>query len=106
MNIAIFSDSYLPLVNGVASSLGLLNRQFLAMGHQVTVFTPKVNLPVNDLPNVVRLNAVKVSSAPPFYLSSPISSKVFQTFKRRNFDVVHVHTPLTMGLLAYQALSR
>ena len=58
MNIAFFSDSYLPLVNGITSSLTLLNEQFGQMGHQVTVFAPQVTNGWRDTANVVRVKSI------------------------------------------------
>lgn len=103
MNIAFFSDSYLPLVNGITSSLTLLNEQFGQMGHQVTVFAPQVTNGWRDTANVVRVKSIKIRENPPYYLTSLLSLYALNLVRQADFDVVHAHTPLSMGLLAYQA---
>ena len=91
MKIAIFSDSYLPQVNGIASSLGLLNEQFLELGHQVTVFTPKVKEVDDDSENIVRIKSIQIRENPPFYIGSPFSLPILNHLKRGDFDIIHAH---------------
>ena len=40
MNIAMFSDTYLPQVNGVATSIYLMKRELEKMGHKVVIVAP------------------------------------------------------------------
>lgn len=103
MKIAIFTDSYLPLVNGITTSLSLLNEQFTRMGHQVTVFAPHIKNVSNEPANVVRLKSIKIRENPPYYLTPPLSRSILDLVRQADFDIIHAHTPLTMGLLAYQA---
>lgn len=39
MNIAIFSDTYRPMVSGITVSLDNHTKQFVAKGHRVRVYT-------------------------------------------------------------------
>ncbi|MGM5486376.1 MAG: glycosyltransferase family 4 protein, partial [Pseudolactococcus raffinolactis] len=39
MRIGLFTDSYLPQVSGVATSIETLSNQLTQMGHQVFIFT-------------------------------------------------------------------
>ncbi len=103
MNIAIFSDSYLPQVNGVASSLGLLKEQFLSLGHQVTIFIPEIEQIKGDSKDVVQIKSIKIRENPTFYIGSPFSLRMLNLLRDGDFDIIHAHTPLTMGILAYQA---
>ncbi len=102
MNIAIFSDSYLPQVNGIASSLGLLNERLLELGHQVTIFTPKVKEASDNSESIIRIKSIKIRENPPFYIGSPLSWPAINLLRHKDFDIIHAHTPLTMGMLAYQ----
>ncbi len=103
MNIAVFSDTYLPQVNGVASSLGLLREQFLNLGHQVTIFIPEIKEAGQYSDDVIQIKSVQVSKNPAFYIGSPVSPQIWPILKHRKFNIIHAHTPLTMGMLAYQA---
>ena len=40
MKIGIFSDTYFPQLNGVATSIRMLATSLEARGHQVYIFTP------------------------------------------------------------------
>lgn len=40
MNIGIFTDTYFPQLNGVATSVQTLRRELEKKGHQVYIFTP------------------------------------------------------------------
>ena len=40
MNIGIFTDTYFPQLNGVATSVQTLRRELEKRGHQVYIFTP------------------------------------------------------------------
>ena len=40
MNVGIFSDTYFPQLNGVATSIQTLSRELRKKGHNVYIFTP------------------------------------------------------------------
>ena len=41
MNIGLFTDTYFPQINGVATSVHTLAGALRARGHNVYIFTPK-----------------------------------------------------------------
>lgn len=49
MRIAIFTDTYLPTVNGVARALGALVRHALRAGHEIALVTPPVDVVARDV---------------------------------------------------------
>jgi len=53
--------------------------------------------------NVYRILSVRYMKNPPYYLATPVSVKSLRRIRRLRLDVIHVHTPLSMGAIAYQA---
>jgi 1,2-diacylglycerol 3-alpha-glucosyltransferase len=103
LRIGFFSDTYAPQVNGIAVSLQLLVRGLRAAGQQVTVFAPRYPGHHDDGDDVVRLPAVRYMQKPPVYLALPGTPRTTLALRRRQLDIVHVHSPLSAGLLAYAA---
>ncbi|MCS7058461.1 MAG: glycosyltransferase family 4 protein [Meiothermus sp.] len=99
--IGLFTDTYLPGPNGVATSVYLLKRELRRMGHEAWVLAPE--MPDAD-PHEEWV--VRVPSVPyPFFenqrLAMP-SSRYLPT----EFEIFHTHTPLFIGIwgarLAYR----
>ncbi|AWR86934.1 glycosyltransferase family 4 protein [Meiothermus taiwanensis] len=99
--IGLFTDTYLPGPNGVATSVYLLKRELRRMGHEAWVLAPE--MPEAD-PREEWV--VRVPSVPyPFFenqrLAMP-SSRLLPT----EFEIFHTHTPLFIGIwgarLAYR----
>jgi glycosyltransferase involved in cell wall biosynthesis len=103
MDIAFFTESYVPMRDGVAVEVHSLARTLHRLGHRVTVYAPH---PVSGAPaDEVRVDGVpvvRVRSVPvPLYTQYRWSVFPFRSFLNRRFgrdtDVIHVHTPGMMG---------
>ncbi len=101
LRIGFFTDTYAPQVNGIAISLQLLARELRAAGHQVTVFAPRFPGYHDPESEVYRLPAVRYMQMPPVYLAVPGTPRATLALRRCQFDIVHAHSPLSLGLLAY-----
>jgi len=112
MEIAFFTDSYLPTHDGVATVVSGLARALGRAGHGVTVFAPHPDAgappdhTVIDGVPVIRSRSVPL----PVYTGYrwavfPFGQLWGERFGRR-FDVVHVHTPGIMGNTGYLAARR
>jgi len=99
LRIGLFTDTYLPQVNGVAISVSLLARQLREMGHAVLVIAPRFAGYREPDPNVLRLPAVRGMQTPPFDVALP-SARATRALRQMQLDVIHAHTPLTVGLWA------
>lgn len=108
MQIAFFTDSYLPTRDGVATVTGALARELADLGHPVTVFAPSptAGAPVPE-PPVDGVTVVRSRSLPvPLYGQYRWGLWPFSAARRsdfRRFDVVHLHTPGMMGSTAFLA---
>jgi len=105
LRIGLFTDTYAPQVNGVSISLQLVSEGLQRRGHQVTIFAPRFPGYTDDKPGVVRLPSLKYLNDPPIYVAVLGTPRSTWSLTRKHFDVLHAHSPLTVGLLAYLTAS-
>lgn len=105
LRIGLFTDTYAPQVNGVSISLQLVSEGLQKRGHQVTIFAPKFPGYEDNQPGVVRLPSLKYLNDPPIYVAVLGTPRSTWSLSRKHFDVLHAHSPLTVGLLAYLTAS-
>jgi glycosyltransferase involved in cell wall biosynthesis len=109
VEIAFFTDSYLPTRDGVASETSALARALTRLGHGVTVFAPGTvkgapsgREEVDGIP-VERLRAVPV----PLYGEYQWALFPFLRLRPHRFrervDLVHLHTPGIVGSTGFLA---
>ena len=101
LRIGLFTDTYAPQVNGVSISLQLVSEGLQRAGHQVTIFAPNFPGYTDNKPGVVRLPSLKYLNDPPIYVAVLGTPRSTWSLTRKHFDVLHAHSPLTVGLLAY-----
>lgn len=107
MKIAIFTDAYMPLISGVVTSIVTLKEGLEALGHEVYVITPRApKQKVEEDPFVIRLRGIPAprKSLKGFKLV-PWVSRHIRPLKKYNFDIIHIHTEFSMGILG-MALGR
>jgi glycosyltransferase involved in cell wall biosynthesis len=100
MNIALFTDTYTPDVNGVAKTLARWVAFLKKQGHQVRVFAPEAK----GAPSTSHEEAVKRYKSLPFFLypelqaALPNPLDVKQSLQEFKPDIIHVATPFNLGL--------
>lgn len=102
LKIALFTDAYDPVVSGVVVSVDNLRRGLDDLGHDVYIITTKSNkAKIKDDPKIIRvpgIGLVKKSLSGFRYV--PFVGRYASKIRKMNFDIIHVHTELTMGKLA------
>lgn len=101
MRIGLFTDAYLPDVNGVVSSIKTLKDALTKLGHEAYVITNhnKMSVELSD-DKVLRLPGLEIKKLYGYKLSSPIQITGYEMVKQLNLDVIHVHTEIGIGLFA------
>ena len=101
MNIAFFTDTYSPQINGVVTSIQIFSKELKKMGHNVYIFAPAFTTKRkrHDPKNVYRFPSAKVLFHPESRISLPYS-RTLAKFQELEIDIIHSHTPFTIGLLA------
>jgi 1,2-diacylglycerol 3-alpha-glucosyltransferase len=105
LRIGLFTDTYAPQVNGVSISLQLISQGLQRRGHQVTIFAPKFPGYTDHQTGVVRVPSLKYLNDPPIYVAVLGTPRTTWSLTRKHFDVLHAHSPLSVGLLAYLTAS-
>lgn len=108
MKIAYFTDTFLPQVNGIATSLANQARQLGEQNHNVLIFTPKLDgIPREKFQaknvKVVHLPTVPALVYPEFKIGVFGLPKVIKHLAEFKPDIIHLHTPLTVGMDAVMA---
>lgn len=103
VRIAYFTDTFLPQVNGVASALANQAQALGEKGHQVLIFTPKLDnikrakFKAKNV-QIIPLPAVSTLVYTEFKLGVFGLPRVIKHLTRFNPDILHLHTPLTIGM--------
>ena len=103
LQVGLFTDFYLPMVNGAVVSMESSIRGLRAAGHRVTIFAPRVPGYRDADADVCRLPSVQYMHTPPLYMAVPGAPGAVRRIRRSQFDVLHVHSPAAVGLMAYLA---
>ena len=97
MNIAMFSDTYEPQVNGVVTMIKMLEEQLTGMGHNVYIFTvDHTNAVYKE--NVYRMHSLKWPWERQHRMGIPTDYKdVVKYVKEWKIDIIHTHTSIVLG---------
>lgn len=97
MNVAIFTEAYPPVLNGVAVSVGTFARELSSWVDQVYVFAPAFQGYREPADNVFRFRSFGLPQVPNYPIAWPFSLTLFQRFRRLKIDLIHSHSPFLLG---------
>jgi len=100
LKIGFFTDTYFPQVNGVVTSIENFRQQLEKLGHQVYIFCPQAG-DLKSTRKIIRYKSFKFLFQPEYQVSIPFSFHMVRDFWSKDLDIVHAHTPFSLGLLAY-----
>ena len=104
MRVAIFTDTYVPEINGVAMSSKSLRDILIAHGHEVLVVTTN---PFGDEfimeDNVYRVPGQELKKLYGYRLVNIFNRKPMEVLRKFDPDVVHIQTEYTIGILGVMA---
>lgn len=98
MNIGLFTETYYPEINGVATSVYMLKNELEKRGHNVYVFTTTTpGAPVHEH------NVFRVPSIPFIFITERrvglfYQPKLAHIIKKLNLDIIHTHTEFSLGI--------
>ncbi len=98
MKIGVFTDAYLPQVNGVTTSILMYVKELEKRGHEVSIITAKHGNYKDKRKNIYRLTSFKISNKTDVSVAMHIPEPILVKILRKNFDVIHGHSggPVTM----------
>jgi len=99
LTIGMFTDSYVPEINGVVTSIAASVQCLRRRGHRVIVAAPAHDGIADRDPDVFRFR-----SAPfPFYqqirMAFPLPAKLMMALPKMPFDLIHTHSLFFIGCL-------
>ncbi len=101
MNIALFSDTYLPDINGVATSTHILKKELKKHGHHVLVVTtilPHDSDYIDEDNDILRLPGIDLNKLYGYRASNIYSFKGMKELKEFQPDIIHVQTEFGIGI--------
>lgn len=98
MRVAIFTDSYLPEVNGVATSVNTLFQAFIRHGHEAYVVTtnPFSNKIILE-DHVLRVPGMELKKLYGYRLAGIFYPGALQILKNLKLDVIHINSEAGIG---------
>ncbi len=102
MRVAIFSDSALPILNGVSVSIDALVSELRNQGHSVHIFTARYPRYKDPDPNTYRFRAIETPISRGYPVAYPPFYRMLGKFRRHEFDVIHTHTPFLLGMVGFR----
>jgi len=104
MKIGIFTDTYLPEINGVVTVIQLMERELGREGHEVYIFAPAHPNQDDDRAEVYRFPSFKFIYYEGMRVAIPYNRKALKIIP--TMDIIHSHDPFSLGLLALWASRR
>ena len=102
MKIAIFSDTYIPDINGVATSTKILRDELIKHGHEVVVVTSELPSESDYLDdpddNILRVPGLEIQALYGYRACNIYSFKGMREIKGMNIEVIHVQTEFGIGI--------
>jgi phosphatidylinositol alpha 1,6-mannosyltransferase len=105
MRVAIVTESFLPLVNGVVNSVRHVVDHLVDNGHEALIIAPGHGLADYRGVRVVRVRSVAVPRYKTFPMGLP-DRQVKETLADFQPDVVHLASPIALGWLGLRAARR
>ena len=102
MRIGLFTDSYPPYINGVSTSVSMLENALRKKGHQVyivTVNTENMRYKYENDEHIIRIPGVPIGIYD-YRLTGVYPLKAINKIKKWNLDVIHSHTEFGVGTFA------
>lgn len=102
MRIGIFTDTYPPYINGVSTSIAMLESALIKQGHEVFIVTVNpedLHYKFSDDERIIRLPGIPIGIYD-YRLTGIYPLKAVSKIKSWNLDIIHSHTEFGVGTFA------
>jgi 1,2-diacylglycerol 3-alpha-glucosyltransferase len=106
VKIGIFTNCYLPMVNGVVGTVCLLKKGFEEHGHKVYIFAPAFDGYRDAESRIFRFPAVDLTREVKYPVAIPFSPQINQILASLHLDIIHCHHPFVLGPLGHKIARR
>lgn len=101
MNIALFTDSYLPAKNGVVTVVTQSRNALEALGHHVVIVTventPELRKSRPEDPNILRVRAMPLGLGTNEFIAFPQKRKIKAFLREHKIEIIHSHMEFFIG---------
>ncbi|MCL6582966.1 MAG: glycosyltransferase [bacterium] len=97
MNIAMFTNTFIPHVGGVANSVKAFTDEYRRRGHRVLVIAPVFEPMPSDERDVIRVPAIQNFNGSDFSVSLTIPLVLSKKLELFQPDIIHSHHPYLLG---------
>lgn len=99
MRVALFTETYLPTINGVVTHVKTLKDGLEALGHTVMVVTADSRVNNHVIADeVMYCPAVKMKKIYNYDIAPPISMERLDKIKSFDPDIIHIHNEFGIGI--------
>ena len=102
MRIGIFTDTYPPYINGVSTSIVMLQHALEKLGHEVFIVTvnpENMKYQFDNDNRIIRIPGVPIGIYD-YRLTGIYPLRAIETIKKWNLDIIHSHTEFGIGTFA------
>ena len=102
MRIGIFTDTYPPFINGVSTSICMLEKALKKKGHQVFIVTvnpENMSYKYENYDHIIRIPGIPIGIYD-YRLTGIYPIRAINKIKKWNLDVIHSHTEFGVGTFA------
>ncbi len=102
MRIGIFTDTYPPYINGVSTSIAMLEHSLEAAGHDVfivTVNNENMSYKYENEDKIIRIPGIPIGIYD-YRLTGVYPLRAIDKIKKWNLDIIHSHTEFGVGTFA------
>ena len=101
------TNNYKPIMGGVPISIERLARGLESLGHEVTIFAPtyQEQREMEEGDSMEEANVFRYATCMKHFiggivLPNPFDIRIEKEFRRKSFDIIHVHHPMLIGRTA------
>lgn len=106
MKIGIFTDTFAPEINGVATSCESLFNVLKKQGHDVYLFTTGKKTFYDANTHIYRIHGLFLKQLYGYRLVSPLRCKIYKFIKNLHLDVIHINTEYGVGLIGIHSAKK
>ncbi len=102
MRIGIFTDTYPPFINGVSTSISMLEKGLIEKGHEVYIVTvnpDNLSYKFENDDRILRIPGIPIGIYD-YRLTGIYPLKALNKIKSWNLDIIHSHTEFGIGTFA------
>jgi 1,2-diacylglycerol 3-alpha-glucosyltransferase len=97
MKIVMFTNTYLPLVSGVARSVETFSDDLRTLGHEVHVVCPTFQGATQSTDTILRVPAIQNFNGSDFSVRIPLPGAISRHLHKFRPGLIHAHHPFLLG---------